>query len=86
MFSGPGGIDVNAISLWDNKASSETYNTTTYPEVLNTQSRRRLRPRLLLLRIYSLVTSGEAFLNRQRVPHQPSEEAITHPSQRKRGN
>ena len=35
-FSGPGGIDVTAISLWDNKASSETYNTTTYPEVLKT--------------------------------------------------
>ena len=38
-FSGPGGIDVTAISLWDNKASSDTYNTNTYPEVLNAMAR-----------------------------------------------
>ena len=38
-FSGPDGIDVTAISLWDNKASSETYNTNTYPEVLKTMAR-----------------------------------------------
>jgi hypothetical protein len=38
-FSGPGGIDVTAISLWDNKASSDTYNTSTYPEVLKTMAR-----------------------------------------------
>jgi hypothetical protein len=38
-FSGVGGIDVNAISLWDNKASADTYNTTTYPEVLKTMAR-----------------------------------------------
>ena len=38
-FSGPGGIDVTAISLWDNKASSDTYNTNTYPEVLKTFAR-----------------------------------------------
>ncbi len=38
-FSGSGGIDVTAISLWDNKASSETYHTTTYPEVLKTLAR-----------------------------------------------
>jgi hypothetical protein len=38
-FSGPGGIDVTAISLWDNKASAEAYNTTTYPEVLKTMAR-----------------------------------------------
>ncbi len=38
-FSGPGGIDVTAISLWDNKASAETYNTNTYPEVLKTMAR-----------------------------------------------
>jgi hypothetical protein len=37
--SGPGGIDVTAISLWDNKASSETYTTNTYPEVLKTLAR-----------------------------------------------
>ena len=35
-FSGPGGIDVTAISLWDNKASTETYNINAYPEVLKT--------------------------------------------------
>ena len=38
-FSGPGGIDVTAISLWENKASSDTYNTKTYPEVLKTMAR-----------------------------------------------
>jgi hypothetical protein len=35
-FSSPGGLDVTAISLWDNKADAETYNTNTYPEVLKT--------------------------------------------------
>jgi hypothetical protein len=38
-FSGPGGIDVTAISLWDNKASSDSYNADTYPEVLKTLAR-----------------------------------------------
>ena len=38
-FCGPGGIDVSAISLWDNKSSAETYNTNTYPEVLKTMAR-----------------------------------------------
>jgi hypothetical protein len=31
-------FDVTAISLWDNKASSDTYNTNTYPEVLKTMA------------------------------------------------
>ena len=34
----PGG-EVTAISLWENKASSDTYNTNTYPEVLKTMAR-----------------------------------------------
>jgi hypothetical protein len=38
-FSGPGGIDVTAISLWDNKASADTYTTNAYPEVLNALAR-----------------------------------------------
>ena len=38
-FSDPGGVDVNAISLWDNKASADTYNTNSYPEVLKTMAR-----------------------------------------------
>ena len=38
-FSGPGGIDVTAISLWDNKASAEAYNTTSYPEVMKSLAR-----------------------------------------------
>jgi len=38
-FSGPGGIDVTAISLWDNKANAEAYNTKAYPEVLKTLAR-----------------------------------------------
>ena len=35
-FAKPGGMDVTAISLWDNKADAEVYNTNTYPEVLKT--------------------------------------------------
>jgi hypothetical protein len=35
-FSGASGVDVTAISLWDNKASADTYNTNSYPEVLKT--------------------------------------------------
>jgi hypothetical protein len=38
-FCGPGEVDVTAISLWDSKASAETYNTNSYPEVLRTMSR-----------------------------------------------
>ena len=38
-FAGPNGIDVTAISLWDNKADAEKYNTNSYPEVLKTLAR-----------------------------------------------
>jgi hypothetical protein len=38
-FSGPGGIDVTAVSLWDNKASADAYNTNSYPEVLEAMAR-----------------------------------------------
>jgi hypothetical protein len=38
-LSSPNGIDVTAISLWDNKASAEKYNTNSYPEVLKTMAR-----------------------------------------------
>ena len=38
-FAGPGGIDVNAISLWDNKNDADNYNTNTYPQVLKTLAR-----------------------------------------------
>ncbi len=33
-FAGPGGIDVTAISLWENKTDAEAYNTNAYPQVL----------------------------------------------------
>jgi hypothetical protein len=33
-LSNPGSADAIAISLWENKADAETYNTTTYPTVL----------------------------------------------------
>ncbi len=36
LFVDPGGPEVVAISLWDSKESRETYNRTTYPEVLKT--------------------------------------------------
>ena len=38
-LSNPSSLDVIAISLWDSKANAETYNTNTYPEVLNTLAR-----------------------------------------------
>jgi hypothetical protein len=38
-FVGPGGIDVTAISLWENKADAEAYNTNAYPQVLKTMAR-----------------------------------------------
>ena len=38
-FSNPNGNDVTAVSIWDNQASAEAYNTNSYPEVLKTMSR-----------------------------------------------
>jgi hypothetical protein len=38
-FAGPGGIDVTAISLWENKTDAEAYDTNTYPQVLKTMAR-----------------------------------------------
>jgi hypothetical protein len=38
-LSNPGSLDVVAISLWENKANAEAYNTNTYPEVLKTFAR-----------------------------------------------
>jgi len=38
-LSNPGSLDVVAISLWENKANAEAYNTSTYPEVLKTFAR-----------------------------------------------
>ena len=38
-FSNPNSNDVTAVSIWDNKASAEAYNTNSYPEVLKTMAR-----------------------------------------------
>ena len=38
-LAGPGGVDVTAISLWENKQEADTYNTNTYPQVLKTLAR-----------------------------------------------
>jgi hypothetical protein len=38
-FAGAGGVDLTAISLWENKADADTYNTNTYPQVLKTMER-----------------------------------------------
>ena len=38
-FAGPGGVDVTAISLWDNKTDAEAYSTNTYPEVVKSMAR-----------------------------------------------
>jgi hypothetical protein len=33
-FVGPSGTDVRTITFWDKKENAESYNSTTYPEVL----------------------------------------------------
>src|SRR5216684_89945 len=38
-FADAGGVDVTAISLWENKTDAEAYNTNTYPQVLKTMAR-----------------------------------------------
>jgi hypothetical protein len=38
-LSNPGSLDATAISLWENKANAEAYNTNTYPAVLKTLAR-----------------------------------------------
>ena len=38
-FANASGVDVTAISLWENKTDAEAYNTTTYPQVLKTMAR-----------------------------------------------
>src|SRR5258708_37902718 len=38
-FAGAGGIDVTAVSLWENTTDAEAYNTNTYPQVLKTMPR-----------------------------------------------
>jgi hypothetical protein len=35
-LAGPGGVDVTAISIWENKNDADAYNTNTYPQVLKT--------------------------------------------------
>ena len=38
-LSNPGSQDAVAITLWENKASADDYNTNTYPQVLKTLAR-----------------------------------------------
>ena len=38
-FAGAGGVDVTAISLWENKTDAEAYNANTYLQVLKTLER-----------------------------------------------
>ena len=38
-LSNPGSQDATVISLWENKANAEAYNTNAYPEVLRTLGR-----------------------------------------------
>ena len=38
-LAGPGGVDVIAISMWENKYDADAYNTNTYPQVLKTLAR-----------------------------------------------
>ena len=36
IFAGAGGVDVTAISLWENKKDADNYNASMYPQVLKT--------------------------------------------------
>jgi hypothetical protein len=38
-FAGPGGVDVTAISFWENKKDADNSNTNTSPQVLKTLAR-----------------------------------------------
>jgi len=38
-FAGPGGVDLTAISLWENKKDADNYNASMYPQVLKTLAR-----------------------------------------------
>ena len=38
-FAGPGGVDVTAISLRENKKDADNYNASMYPQVLKTLAR-----------------------------------------------
>jgi hypothetical protein len=38
-LSGPGGIDVTAISLWESQKDADAYNANAYPEVLKSMSK-----------------------------------------------
>jgi hypothetical protein len=38
-FADAGGVDVTAISLWENKTDAEAYNTNVYPQVLKTMAK-----------------------------------------------
>jgi hypothetical protein len=38
-LAGTGGVDLTAISLWENKIDADAYNTNTYPQVLKTLAR-----------------------------------------------
>jgi hypothetical protein len=38
-LAGPGGVDVTAISIWENKKDADNYNTNAYPQVLKTLAR-----------------------------------------------
>ena len=37
-FCGHGGVDVTAVSIWENKKDADNYNSNTYPQVLKTLS------------------------------------------------
>jgi hypothetical protein len=38
-FADASGVDVTAISLWENKTDAEAYNTNVYPQVLKTMAK-----------------------------------------------
>lgn len=38
-FAGPGGVDVTAISFWNDKTDADNYNTNAYPQVLKVLAR-----------------------------------------------
>ena len=54
-FAGPGGVDVTAISLWENKKDADNYNASLYPQVLKTLA--RFIEGTLQVHTYDVVTS-----------------------------
>jgi heme-degrading monooxygenase HmoA len=76
LFVVPGGPEVVAISLWESKDNAETYDHTTYPEVLKTLAKvieRAPEVKTFQLAYSTLHKTGEAaFPNQSPVTNPPA--------------